>query len=126
MPPSLSQIDLCDLADHERSVAVQANIDTEMARPFDLGAGPLLRAVLLRTGEREHLFLVSVHHAVFDGWSFDIFMSELCALYGDVIAGTQASRSRPLLHYADAAVWERERLQGDALRRLTAYWAGRL
>ncbi len=41
----------------------------EAQRPFDLAEGPLLRARLLRLGEREHVLLVTMHHIVSDGWS---------------------------------------------------------
>jgi len=37
--------------------------------PFDLDAGPLVRALLLRLGPEDHLFVVTVHHAVADGGS---------------------------------------------------------
>jgi len=37
--------------------------------PFDLDAGPLVRALLLRLAPEDHLFVVTVHHAVADGGS---------------------------------------------------------
>ena len=41
----------------------------EAARPFDLAAGPLFRARLLRLGADEHVLLLTMHHVVSDGWS---------------------------------------------------------
>ncbi|MEE4486014.1 condensation domain-containing protein, partial [Serratia ficaria] len=50
--------------------------------PFDLSAGPLVRATLIRLAEEEHLFLLTCHHIVSDGWSTGILLRELGALYG--------------------------------------------
>ena len=41
----------------------------EAVRPFDLARGPLLRAALLRLGERSTWLLLTLHHIVSDGWS---------------------------------------------------------
>jgi len=119
-------LDLRALASDEREAAVQAHTDAEAARPFDLESGPLLRAVLLLMGEQEHQLVVSVHHAVFDGWSFDIFMEELGVLYGAFAAGFSSPISEPTLQYADATLWQRQRLQGAALDRMLNYWTGRM
>src|SRR5215218_8308489 len=45
----------------------------EANRPFDLGAGPLFRATLVRTSEDDHLLLWTIHHIVSDGWSTGVF-----------------------------------------------------
>ncbi|WP_345007264.1 condensation domain-containing protein, partial [Dactylosporangium siamense] len=39
------------------------------AVPFDLAAGPMLRATLLRLGRREHVLALAMHHVVGDEWS---------------------------------------------------------
>ncbi|MER7164987.1 condensation domain-containing protein [Micromonospora sp. NPDC000207] len=49
--------------------------------PFDLAAGPPLRVQLIRLDRRRHRLAVTVHHLVFDGWSMDLFVAELAALY---------------------------------------------
>ncbi len=61
--------------------------------------------------------MVTFHHIAIDGWSVEIFFRELGELYGDADAG-----GKPALQYADYAVWQRDRLQGDLLDALTAHW----
>ncbi|MDU6377610.1 MAG: condensation domain-containing protein, partial [Bradyrhizobium sp.] len=47
-----------------------ARVRREQANlPFDLEAGPLLRAALLALGEQDHILTVTLHHIVADGWS---------------------------------------------------------
>ncbi len=88
--------------------------------PFDLEREPLLRATLLRLGPDDHILLVTVHHIVWDGWSLNVFIRELSALY----------RGRPLpglaVQYADYSDWQRRRLQGESLERHLSYWKERL
>ena len=49
--------------------------------PFDLGQGPLIRGRLVRMGPGEHVFLLTQHHIVTDGWSTGVFFRELSQLY---------------------------------------------
>jgi amino acid adenylation domain-containing protein len=95
-------------------------------RPFDLAAGPPLRASLLRVAPDEHLLVLVVHHVVSDLWSVGILFRELSALYGAGVRGEPSPLPGPRLQYADFAVWQREWLRGEALERQTAYWRGRL
>ncbi|MES1241756.1 MAG: amino acid adenylation domain-containing protein [Acidobacteriota bacterium] len=96
-------------------------VTTEVgSRPFDLARGPLLRAVLLRTDEREHVLAYVVHHIVFDGWSVSVLARELANLY--------AGESLPELpvQYGDFAVWQRDWLRGAALAAELDWWQERL
>src|SRR6266566_8110990 len=66
--------------------AAGALLAADAVAPFDLAAGPVIRACLVRLAADEHMLVLSVHHAVFDEWSEGIFKRELTALY-------QAARS---------------------------------
>src|SRR5262249_5130396 len=59
-----------------------ARVRDEFRQPFDLRAGPMLRARLLRVGPRDHVLAVTTHHVAADGWSLGIIAAELQALYG--------------------------------------------
>ncbi|MFP2934630.1 condensation domain-containing protein, partial [Pyxidicoccus sp. 3LG] len=77
-----------DLSSHEdREAAVRRLADEEAHTPFDLAHGPLLRASLLRLGTHEHVLLLNMHHIVSDGWSMDVLVREMTALYEAFSAG---------------------------------------
>jgi len=97
----------------------------EADRPWDLAAGPLFRPRLLRVGDRD-ILLLFMHHIVSDGWSMDLLVRELWALYGAYREGRESPLAEPALQYADYAAWQRERLRGDELRRQLAWWRERL
>jgi amino acid adenylation domain-containing protein len=113
-------IDLRLLPESEREAEAWAIARREACEPFDLSRPPLLRASLLRLGEGEHALVLVVHHIVADGWSMEVLVRELAALYG--------SRSLPALPVqpADVAMWQREELAGERLKSQIAWWRERL
>jgi amino acid adenylation domain-containing protein len=116
----LSFSNLTDVsANHERATELAQE---EAALPFNLAAGPLLRARLLRLGSREHILLLTNHHIVSDAWSGEILFKELGELYDAFVSGRPSSLEPLAIQYADFAEWQREWLQGDELERQLGYW----
>ncbi len=66
--------------------AVQRLLEQAGRRVFALD-GPLVEAALARTDAEEWVFLLTAHHLVVDGWSFDILWRDLEILYRDRVAG---------------------------------------
>ncbi|PXW35060.1 UNVERIFIED_CONTAM: non-ribosomal peptide synthase protein (TIGR01720 family)/amino acid adenylation domain-containing protein, partial [Williamsia faeni] len=67
---------------------VARRLAAERARPFDLGTAPLVRFMMLRTGDR-HVLSIMAHHIVIDGWSMPLLIKDLLTLYavrGDAAA----------------------------------------
>jgi amino acid adenylation domain-containing protein len=119
---ALGHEDLSILPAEEREAAV-ARLTAEEARaPFDLSTGPMIRGRLLRVSEAEHVLLVTQHHIITDGWSIDVMVREVGALYTAFLEGS-ADPLPPLeLQYADYAQWQRDWLQGEELTRQLGFW----
>ncbi|MDT5296658.1 MAG: hypothetical protein QOJ76_3538, partial [Acidobacteriota bacterium] len=114
---SLPVTDLSHLPEEERESEAHRLATEEAQRPFDLSTGPLLRASLLRLGEEEHIALFTMHHIVSDGWSMGVLVKEVAALYEAFSRGEESPLAELEIQYADYAVWQRERLQGEVLER---------
>lgn len=99
----------------------RALVDADAARPFDLGAGPVLRARLIRLAPDDHVFCLVVHHIAVDGWSADILIRDLAALYGAPDALPPVT-----VQHADAVSWLRDRLATPRSGDDTAHWLARL
>lgn len=94
----------------------------ELAQPFDLINGPLLRVKLYRLDAREHVLVVTVHHIVSDGWSSQLMVEEFVHLY-DAIAHQRESRLPALpIQYADFALWQRSWMEAGESERQLQYW----
>jgi hypothetical protein len=98
----------------------------EVLRPFDLAAGPVLRLTLLRLAPERSVLLLTLHHIAADGWSLGIFLKELGELYRAFAGGVEPSLPPLPIQYADFALWQRERLGGDVLEKLLAFWRTQL
>ena len=98
----------------------------ELHAPFDLAAGPLVRARLLHLGEDEHELLLTQHHIACDGWSLDVLARELSALYNAFAAGLADPLPPLALHYPDYAAWQRRACDGARLSAQSDYWHRRL
>ncbi len=127
-PPDglLRTADLTALPHGVREAAAGAQAAEEARRPFDLAAGPLLRCLLLRLDEREHVLSLTAHHIVCDAWSIGLFVRELTALYHAAVRGERPTLPELPVQYADFAAWQRRRLTGERADRLVGEWGGRL
>ncbi|MCM3904752.1 MAG: amino acid adenylation domain-containing protein, partial [Pyrinomonadaceae bacterium] len=126
----LPSIDLRRESDCKRHQQAEILIQSEARYAFDLANGPLVRTLLVRVAEQEHLLVLTMHHIVTDGWSMGVVMEELAVLYENFSQVNSRERLSPLpelpLQYADFAVWQREWLQGAALEAQLSYWKEQL
>lgn len=90
--------------------------------PFDLGKDLMLRATLICLAVDRHVLLVTQHHIASDGWSLDLLMRDIAALYQAAQTGQPASLPALPVHYVDYAAWQRTRLQGDFLENKMRFW----
>ncbi|WP_257450671.1 non-ribosomal peptide synthase/polyketide synthase, partial [Archangium lipolyticum] len=125
-PMPWSLVDLSHLPTTERESQVLRMAEEESRRLFDLKQGALLRGVLLRLSDSEHVLLVTMHHTVSDGWSLGVLVREVAALY------TAFSQEKPsplpelAVQYADFAAWQRQWLRGETLQAHLGYWRQQL
>ncbi|HEY0734202.1 MAG TPA: condensation domain-containing protein, partial [Herpetosiphonaceae bacterium] len=114
--------DLRHLPPDEREAQVQRSIHEAIDQPFDLQAGPLLRAMVLRLSAAEHLLIIGIHHIVFDGTSKDILWREINEFYQAYSAKSQPDLPDLPIQYADFAAWQRGWLQGEHLDAQLKFW----
>jgi hypothetical protein len=113
----------------------QAEVDGEIRRiasealrkPFNLREGPLLRARMFRTDDREHSLFVSAHLSIVDGVSvYQVFPSELAALYRAYSSGQASPLPSLKIQFGDYAYWQRKWLEGEEAASQAAYWTKQL
>ena len=118
LPPALDSA--------ERTQRAEAIADSRARRPFDLAAGPLIRATLVRLEPERCMFSLVMHQSVGDGASLEILAGELSAAYRAETTGSVATLPPLWMDYGDFAVWQRDRMRGEELDRQLDYWRGRL
>ncbi len=98
----------------------------EAREPFDVGRGPLVRGVVVRLGEFDHVLLLTVHHIVSDGWSSGVLAREVGVLYEAFRRGGGSPLVPLGVQYGDFAVWQRGWLRGEVLAGQLGFWRERL
>ena len=118
----LTVVDLSELPSAEREREAKRLAEREAVQPFDLSVGPLLRLSVICLGPEDYFILFTMHHIISDGWSMGVLVREVVSLYGAFVTG-QPSPLPPLaIQYIDYAVWQRERMKGEAFEQQVEYW----
>ena len=125
-PAAFRELDLRGLDPNKQEAELHQAARAEVRQPFDLSTGPLIRFVLVHSGDDDCRLFIVQHHIVTDGWSLALLLRELNALYGAFSEGRPSPLPDPAVQYADYAVWQREWLGSDVLRRELGYWGERL
>jgi amino acid adenylation domain-containing protein len=122
----IAGLDVSDLrADQREPEALQIASD-EGKKPFHLSEGPLIRAVLIRTGEETHVLVLVMHHIITDGWSISILFRELTHCYAELSNNRIPNLPRLSIQYADYADWQRQNMSGDFLADEVRHWRKKL
>ncbi|GLX52832.1 hypothetical protein Shyhy01_57820 [Streptomyces hygroscopicus subsp. hygroscopicus] len=105
------EADLQDLPADKRDDATERLTLSERTTPFCLDRPPLLRMLLVRTGDNRHILVLTHHHLVCDGWSQHALVRELFKDYAGSAApstspnATRDQRDRPLRDPEHEKIW---------------------
>ena len=121
------QLDIVDGTVYQNDpTGLQQYVRNFIEAPFDLSADYLLRAVLIRLNEEEHVLATTLHHIAADGWSISIIVAELAEYYNSQIEGRAVNLPLLPVQYADYALWQRKYFQGEAWEEKLGYWKEKL
>ncbi|MCF7515602.1 amino acid adenylation domain-containing protein, partial [Pseudoalteromonas sp. L23] len=121
----LQHYDLTSLAPATQQHKIRALQAEEGQRGFDLTAGQLFRASLVRQSATEAVLMISLHHIIADGWSVEILRREFAALYQGLQRGEAAVLPPLAIQYSDYADWQQQ--QGkEVLQPSVDYWLEQL
>jgi surfactin family lipopeptide synthetase A len=120
-------VDLRDLAFADRQAEL-GRITSQAARqPFDLKAGPLLRAMLIRLTDVDQRLFLFAHLSILDGVSvYQILPAEIAQLYEAFSLGDPSPLAELPIQYSDYAYWQRQWLRSNNLADELDYWSKQL
>src|SRR5919106_6161216 len=101
----------------EQQARLQAFLQADRARGFELEQAPLMRCALLRVGQAQYYFIWSHHHLLLDGWSLPLVLKEVSTYYETYCGGRELHLAPPR-PYRDYIAW----LQRQDLSRAEGYW----
>uniref|UniRef100_A0A2P1CYX5 AptB n=1 Tax=Fischerella sp. CENA298 TaxID=1622126 RepID=A0A2P1CYX5_9CYAN len=75
------QLDWRHLTPDEQQKHLEEFLSSDRQKKFDLAQAPLMRFTIIQLEEQRYQFIWSHHHILFDGWSMQIVLKEVLALY---------------------------------------------
>lgn len=115
-------IETDDLSEGKPGDDLTKKINHAIAKPFDIIAGPLMRACLYKTGQSQHVFVFVIHHLVSDAWSLNVLVPELLSLYNAFVKGNIHKLPELTIQYKDYAAWQQNQLKGETAKAHKVYW----
>jgi amino acid adenylation domain-containing protein/FkbH-like protein len=122
----VESIDLSTSEPHEVEVKIQNLFTTESRKVFDIENGPLYRLYLVKISKSEFIFHMTVHHIIFDGWSWGIFAGELRQIYNDLLNKREVSLKPLQFQYYDIANWQKSNIMEEMYKESIGYWKTQL
>ncbi|MFI7104373.1 condensation domain-containing protein [Streptomyces sp. NPDC050161] len=123
--PGLTEV-TCGAGVHTRDDVIALADADGLFAPFDLGNGPLARARLHRLSPTRAVFVLAVHHLIWDGASTGILLHALFTAYETALGGATPAPQPPAVTYPEYVRAERGRWAGTRFRDSVDHWANRL
>lgn len=95
---TVPRTDWSHLNDEERAAHLTALTAQNMEEPFDLAAGPLVRARLIKIADQEHLLMFTAHHLICDGETAALLLRDLGRCYTARVQG-RVARGEPAMQF---------------------------
>ncbi len=106
--------------------AIDDRIEALIREPFDLVAGPLYRVEIIRRSELEHVLVLVIHHAIADGWTLGVFMSDLWTAYALQLLGLPGALDPVGQSYSEWGAAERAFWQSREIQKRRPFWVEQL
>jgi thioesterase domain-containing protein len=114
--------DLRHLSGDARQQQADVIIQREARIQMDMEKGPLLYARMIWMEAHEHIFLLTIHHSVCDGWSNGVVLRDFAAIYDALVRGVSPQLPELSIQFGDYAVWLEQWRQGTELAESLEYW----
>ncbi len=114
-----------DYSNIEKSVlkqTINTFLKEEIRTVFDIANDNLYRAYLIKVSDRETIFHITIHHIIFDGWSWGIFVNELNHLYAKLNNNEPHDLLDIEYQYHEFANWQKRHLIEKDFSKSIEFW----
>lgn len=111
------QLDWREIPTNEQQQQLEALLETEQKRGFELSKAPLMNLILIQLAEKSYQFIWNHHHLLLDGWSLPLIFQEVITFYSAFCQGKDLYLEKPRL-YRDYIAW----LQQQNVTEAEIFW----
>jgi hypothetical protein len=119
-------MEYCELPAGAPPEALDERMNRVFDTPFDLLRGPLYRVEIVRRGPDDLVLVFAVHHAIADGWTLGVFVTDIFASYLYGAMGALGGLPPVPLTYTDWAAGERAAWPQSKLEEHGRFWKTQL
>lgn len=121
------QVDMIDGALYnENREGLQQYIQRLIKKPFDVSKDYMIRSSLITLSDKENVLVTVMHHISSDGWSNSVYVREMTELYNAYVEQRTPRLPALPIQYVDYALWQRNYLKGEVLKKKIEYWKNKL
>ncbi len=106
-----------ELSGDEQQQQLQAFLESDRHRGFQLTKAPLMRLALIQMSDDVYQFVWSYHHILLDGWSLPLVLTEVLNCYQALSVGKEL-HLQPSRSYREYIAW----LQKQKLEAAEQFW----
>lgn len=117
---SLELEDFSSLSEEARKGAINSYLKADEIQGMDYRSGLLYHTKLFKQSTVQHTLVFSIHHAIVDGWSIAIFMTELFKVYHNLKADENLVLPRLQSSFGD---YIRQSENEVRYQKLEAWWS---
>ncbi|HXA84439.1 MAG TPA: beta-ketoacyl synthase N-terminal-like domain-containing protein [Candidatus Dormibacteraeota bacterium] len=125
-PLCVPVVNLSHLSAETRERELVQSANRLVRTPFDLGHDVLMRPLLFKTGDAEHLFMISSHYIAVDGWTVGLIVREIGEHYAAYVESRPSRVPAVNVQCIDYAHWQRSQIATESLAPHLAYWRAQL
>ncbi|WP_426094745.1 amino acid adenylation domain-containing protein [Flavobacterium sp. DSR2-3-3] len=106
----------------DKETAIEAYLVKENAISFNLEKAPLLRVSVIKSGDQEYVFFMTMHHIIGDGWSSVVLYREMVTIYNSLVQSEEVNLPELRIQYKDYAGWLSQEAQQQHYKTSETYW----
>jgi amino acid adenylation domain-containing protein len=125
-PLHIKQVDLSGLEPAARQAEIDRLLIEEPRIRYHLDQEPGIRATLVQVSQRDHVFILMMHHLVCDWASEGVLWRELSSAYHSIVRGEQPELPSLPIQYGDYAAWQQQRVAESGFAEDLDFWADNL
>ena len=117
---SLEQLDYSKSENYQERIDDYVNEKNRAA--FDLAKPPLIKGALIKIKKDVHIFYLSMHHLIGDGWSVEILIADVMKIYAALIKNENVNLPKLEIQYKDYVSWQQKQLDTEQYKAAEKYW----
>lgn len=113
-------------SENNSSERIEALMQLERQRGFDLENGPLIRTSLVKVDSEKYVFILVLNHIISDGASMNIFFEELAKCYNAFVTKSIPTLPSLSIQYKDFTWWQKQLIQNGGLAQFADFYQRKL